>query len=302
MINLLTLLACLVMGMVVRALGRFPADAHKTLNAFIINIALPALILRYVHAMHFDAGLLMPAAMPWLMFSCGMLFFLLLGRRFGWSRQTIGGLILSGALANTSFVGLPMIEAFYGAGYLSIGMVVDQLGTYLVLSTLGLIVAAVCAETGRTTGAALLRKIAAFPPFQAMLLASILIPVPFPDPLVGVLEKIGGVLAPIALISVGYQLRLSGLRGASAPLASGLVFKLVLGPAAMALLFVGGLHASGELAQVTIFEAAMGPQIGGAIVAMENGLNPRLVGLMVGVGIPLSILTASIWSLLLHAV
>ena len=127
-------------------------------------------------------------------------------------------------------------------------------------------------------------------------------PVPFPDPLVGVLEKIGGVLAPIALVSVGYQLRLSGLRGASAPLASGLVFKLVLGPAAMALLFVGGLHASGELAQVTIFEAAMGPQIGGAIVAMENGLNPRLVGLMVGVGIPLSILTASIWSLLLHAV
>ena len=162
--------------------------------------------------------------------------------------------------------------------------------------------AAVCAETGRTTGAALLRKIAAFPPFQAMLLASILIPVPFPDPLVGVLEKIGGVLAPIALVSVGYQLRLSGLRGASA-LASGLVFKLVLGPAAMALLFVGGLHASGELAQVTIFEAAMGPQIGGAIVAMENGLDSTAwSGVMVGVGIPLSILTASIWSLLLHAV
>ena len=50
---------------------------------------------------------------------------------------------------------------------------------------------------------------------------------------------------------------------------------------------------AGPVAEVAIFEAAMGPQIGGAIVAMQHGLNPRLVTLMVGVGIPLSLLTAS---------
>ena len=42
---------------------------------------------------------------------------------------------------------------------------------------------------------------------------------------------------------------------------------------------------------MTIFEAAMAPQIGAAIVAMEHKLDPPLVTLMVGIGIPLSFLT-----------
>ena len=50
--------------------------------------------------------------------------------------------MLVGGLANTSFVGLPMIEAFYGTADLPIGILIDQLGTYLVLSTLGIAVAA----------------------------------------------------------------------------------------------------------------------------------------------------------------
>ena len=39
----------------------------------------------------------------------------------------------------------------------------------------------------------------------------------------------------------------------------------------------------------------MGPQIGGAIVATQYGLDPELVTLMVGVGIILSFLTLPIW-------
>ena len=47
-------------------------------------------------------------------------------------------LMLAGGLANTSFVGLPMIEAFFGAPSMATGILIDQLGTYLVLSTLGI--------------------------------------------------------------------------------------------------------------------------------------------------------------------
>ncbi len=39
----------------------------------------------------------------------------------------------------------------------------------------------------------------------------------------------------------------------------------------------------------------MGPQIGGAIVAMQFGLNPALITLMVGIGIALSFFTLPIW-------
>jgi malate permease and related proteins len=41
---------------------------------------------------------------------------------------------------------------------------------------------------------------------------------------------------------------------------------------------------------VTVFEAALGPMIGASIVVMDHELDPPLVTLMVGVGIPLSFL------------
>jgi hypothetical protein len=71
----------------------------------------------------------------------------------------------------------------------------------------------------------------------------------------------------------------------------GLGFKLVLGPLLIALVYFRALSWNGEVSRVTIFEAAMGAQIGGAIVAMRYGLSPSLITLMVGVGIALSFLT-----------
>ena len=55
--------------------------------------------------------------------------------------------MMLGGLGNTSFVGLPMIETYYGSAYLPIGILIDQLGTYLVLSTLGIAVACVYSES-----------------------------------------------------------------------------------------------------------------------------------------------------------
>jgi hypothetical protein len=67
-------------------------------------------------------------------------------------------------------------------------------------------------------------------------------------------------------------------------------------------IFVKLLGASGQLTQVTIFEAAMAPQIGAAIVAIEHKLDPPLVTLMVGIGIPLSFLTLPVWWYMLQGV
>ena len=71
----------------------------------------------------------------------------------------------------------------------------------------------------------------------------------------------------------------------------GLAFKLIAAPALIALIFAGVLGARGETIQITIFEAAMAPQIGAAIVAVDHDIDPPLVPLMVGIGIPLSFLT-----------
>jgi len=85
------------------------------------------------------------------------------------------------------------------------------------------------------------------------------------------------------------------LRENRSPLALGLSFKLVLAQAILAILYIGALKLTDEVIQITLFEAAMGPQIGGAIVGIQHGLNPPLITLMVNLGITLSFLTLPMW-------
>jgi predicted permease len=47
--------------------------------------------------------------------------------------------------------------------------------------------------------------------------------------------------------------------------------------------------------QGNVIEAAMLPMIGAGIVASQANLAPRLVSMMIGVGIPLGVLTAAAW-------
>jgi len=136
--NVVLLFACLAIGMGLRWGRRVPDNAHTTINAFIIHVSLPALTLFQVHSVVFDHSLIYAAAMPWLLFTAGALLFWAIGRMLLLPRATVGALAVVGGLGNTSFMGLPMIEAFYGTGGMPTGIVIDQLGTYLVLSTIGI--------------------------------------------------------------------------------------------------------------------------------------------------------------------
>src|ERR1700760_3834868 len=112
--NIILLFVCLLTGIILRALGRVPEDAHLGINAFIINASLPALTLLQIHGIVLQQTLIYPIAMPWIVFSIAAGVIWAVGRSARLSAQTIGALILTAGLANTSFVGLPMIETFYG--------------------------------------------------------------------------------------------------------------------------------------------------------------------------------------------
>ena len=292
--NYVLLGACLLLGLFLRRSGRLPDNAAASLNGFVVHISLPALTLTYVHGLKLDTSLILPALMAWVMFGLGCGFFWLAARAFGFSRATTGGLMLTGGLANTSFIGLPMIDTFYGPQFLGLGILIDQLGSYFVLSTLGILVASL--YSGHSMNAkTVIRKIVLFVPFQAFVLALLLIPFEYPIWLDELLKRLGATLVPIALVSVGYQLQLSHVRGKAYALTVGLVFKLAVAPALILLLFAGVLGAEGPVLSVTVFEAAMGPMIGASIVAIDHELDPPLLTLMVGVGIPLSFLTLPVW-------
>ena len=80
MTNIAMLVVCLLAGMILRKTHRVPDNAHVSLNAFIIHIALPALILAQIHGLRLSVGLLYPVSMPWVMFLLTVLIFASLGR------------------------------------------------------------------------------------------------------------------------------------------------------------------------------------------------------------------------------
>lgn len=301
MANIILLAVCLLAGIGLRRTGRFPAATPSALNGFIIHISLPALAILHIHNLKIDSSLLLTASMAWLLFGCAWLIFGTAGKLCKLDRQTTGALILVAGLGNTSFVGLPMIEAYYGKEFLGIGIIADQLGSFMVLSTLGILAAALY-SSGNVTPRQMARKILLFPPFQALVLALLLKPVAFPEWSVEILQKLGSTLTPLALVSVGFQLQFGGMRQEIKPLAAGLFYKLLLGPALIFLLYSIILGATGTVIQVTIFEAAMAPMITAGIIAIDHDLRPQLVGMLVGIGIPLSFVTLHVWHLLLMGV
>ena len=294
MSNIILLFLCMLIGMALRRYGRVPDNAHAAINGFIINVSLPALTLLQIHGIKLQPTLAYAVAMPWLLFTIAAMFFMAISKFLKFTPATTGGLILVAGLGNTSFVGLPMIETFYGSSGMPIGILIDQLGTYLVLSTLGIAVAAL-SSSGTASQGGILRRIGTFPPFIALFGALLLLPVDYPDWLIVVLRRLGDTLAPLALVSVGVQLRLDQLNGIKLPLSIGVAFKLLVGPALVMLVYVGLLRADGNVVQITLFESAMGPMIGASIVAIQHGLNPPLITLLVGVGITASFLSLPVW-------
>ncbi len=292
--NIILLFICLAAGVGLRQAGRIPDNAHTALNAFIIHLSLPALILLQIHSVTLSPALLYAALMPWLLFAASALLFCILGNALELPRSTTGALIVVGGLGNTSFVGLPMVEAFYGPDGLPTGIVIDQLGTYLVLSTVGIML--ICFYSGGIiTRREIAMRIAKFPPLIALVIALALMSVSYPTWLVSVLSRLGGTLAPLALVSVGLQLKLGTLHKNRTPLAMGIGYKLVLGPLLMLVSYVGVMGFGGSTTEVMLFESAMGPQIGASIVAIQYGLDAELISLVVGVGTVLSFVTLPLW-------
>lgn len=301
MSNIILLVLCFVAGILLRRTKRMPDNAPATLNSFIIHVSVPALALLYIHELQFSGDIVLVMAMAWLCFGLAVGFFWMVGRYLKFSRGTVGALMLTGGMGNTAFFGLPMIEAYYGHQGIATGILIDQTGSFLVLSTLGIIVAGTY-SSGRPTTASIVRSILRFPPFIALVIALLLLPVAYPEWLNLVLKRLGDTLAPLALLSVGLQLRLGHLAGNGRKLAIGLGFKLLLAPLLIYLLYVPLLGAHGPVIQVTLFEAAMPPMITAAIIAQEHDLDPELATLMVAVGLPLSFLTLSAWWWVLQGV
>jgi len=294
MSNIILLIICFISGIFYRRTKLFPENSHTAINNLIIYVSLPATILYYIPSLPLKSELIFAAIMPWIIFFVGIAFFLAFSKLFSLSRNTTGALIIAGGFGNTSFVGIPMIEAYYGKELIGVGIVADQPGSFLALSTAG-IITAIKFSSGSVDAASLLRRVILFPPFITLILAFFLIQVPFPEVLNKILLRLSDTLAPLALFSVGFQLRFRELKGRMIPLSAGIAYQLILSPLVIFILYRYGIGLTGDVFKISVFEAAMAPMITAGIIAMNHDLDPPLVSLLIGIGIPVSFITLPIW-------
>lgn len=295
---LLLLFVCLALGMLLRRFASPPANMARSINWWVLYVALPAIVLELIPRIHFNPELWFPIAGTWVLFLGSWLVFALLGRLFGWSRGRIGALTIVCGLGNTTFMGYPLIEALHGREGLKIAVVADQLGSFPILASLAIVVASLYA--GRTPDARqIAKRVLTFPAFLALLLG-LLINVlgGWPQAIHDTLKPIGATLTPLALFSVGLQLKLRAVRRYLGPIAAGLGWKLLLAPLLVWLL---GLAAgiNGLILIVGVLQSAMAPMVSAAILADEYDLEPELANSVLGVGILISLLTIPLANVLL---
>lgn len=291
--KLLLILLCLAAGVALRRLPRFPADAAGALNAYVIHVALPAVVLVQMPTLSYSTELLAPALMPWAMVALAAGLVLLVARRCRWSRDVTGALLLLCGLGNTSFLGFPLVQAWFGETGMPYAVIYDQLGSFFALTLYGSVVLARYGAGEAPTARNLARRILSFPPFLALLTGFALAPWGLPAVLEPALSRIGATLVPVVMVAVGLQWRLAMAKGRRAPLAFALAVKLALLPlAAYGLTRAFGLD--GLVAKVTVFEAGMPAMITAGALAIAAGLAPELAAAAVGYGILLSLGTTAV--------
>lgn len=286
--------------MLLKRLRTLPENTSEVLNLFVIYVSLPALVMLKVPLLRFSDQLLAAVIMPWVMlaFSAGLV--LLLAKKLHWSKDVLGALLLVVPMGNTAFLGIPLVESFFGEQAVMYALMYDQFGSFFIFSLYGSLVLVLFSQNKESISIKpIIKKIVTFPPFISLLIALLLTQVTLPQTYFDFFDPIATTLIPVVMIALGYQLQLKLSANQLSPLIAGLTIKMIFAPiVALTIFMLLGLK--GEVYDVTVFEAAMPPMISAGALAIMANLAPRLTAAIVAYGILISFITLPLWSYVLH--
>jgi malate permease and related proteins len=293
--NFVIIAVFLALGAICKRLFALPEKAPLYINHFVINVALPAVILLKLPQLPLNKTVLLPMLVPWLTALPLVATTVLLARRFGWPRDVIGALILLVLYGNSSYFGFPMVRAFFGDAAMPYAIMFDQLGNFIMLAVFAPIILVRFSASDKPVAAlAVVRRIFSFPPFIALIAALLLNGIVYPPLIATTLSSVGLLLAPLAMFIVGLQLSWHVPDHLRQPLLLVLAMRLLLSPLLALLLCIVSNHHD-LAARVTVFEAGMPTMVTAAIMAMSANLAPRLCTAAVGFGLGTSLLTLPLW-------
>ena len=291
--NFILILLAIAVGYFINRLNIFSKDAPAILNQFVIYISLPAMIILQVPKLTFSMDTLIPIIVAWGVMGISAILVLLFARIFSFSKEITGSLMLVAILTNSSFMGIPIINAYMGESSLAYILVYDQLGTFIALATYGTFIASYYSSKSQISFKIITLKVLTFPPFLSLVLALLLMGVEFHPVLSKVLSSFANTIVPIALVAVGLQLQFKLPREDLKPFSVALFIKLIIAPI-IAIVICKIFNWNNQASMVSIMEAAMAPMITAGAIASMAGLAPRLSSAIVGYGILISFITTGI--------
>lgn len=281
--NFLIIFICLIAGFLIRKYTDLPKDAYKAVNMWILYIALPAVALKYVPYINWNKDLILPILTPLIVWSGAYLYVSFYSVKKKLNVINRATLIITCGLCNTSFLGFPMISAYFGDQNLIIAVIIDQIN-FLVFASLGLIVALKANSNGSIKISDVIKKVLKFPPFIGFISALILPNIIDFSSFSTTVDKLANTVSPLALFSIGLQLNISEFKDELDNLYAGLFYKLLLAPI-LVYLFAYILNVKGNIFGVSVFESAMPTLVSSYLIIDEYNLNTKLANLMIGLGI-----------------
>jgi predicted permease len=287
-----------LLGWLVKTIRPVPVVVTAWADKYVLQVALPAVIIAKISKVTFDADVVLPIAVAWSVMIISIVAVLTASRILNWSRALTGALLLVGVLGNTSFLGLGMVEGLLGADHLASAIAYDQVGTFVGLALWGSFVASTYGA-GEGGWKSILNRLVRFGPFLALLASLVFRVIELPGDVYPVLNAIGKTVAPVAMCALGLRFTLSVSRSVQVPALLGLISKMALLPALVFAVSVV-VGSPQDLAWSTsILQAAAPPMVTAGVVAVGAGLSAELVAFMVGVGTLVSFVSLPLLSLAL---
>ena len=295
---LAVVIGAFLLGWLVKTIRPIPIQVTAWADKYVLQVALPAVIIAKISKVTFNADVVLPIAVAWSVMFTSILAVLVTSRILKWNRSLTGALLLVGVLGNTSFLGLGMVESLLGADHLASAIAYDQVGTFVGLALWGSFVASTYGA-GESGWRPVLKRLSRFGPFLALLASLVFRAVHLPDDVYSVLNVFGKTVAPVAMCALGLRFTLNVSRSVQMPAMFGLISKMVVLPTIVYIVAVL-VGSPQDLAWSTsILQAAAPPMVTAGVVAVGAGLSAELVAFMVGVGTLVSFVSLPLLSLVL---
>ncbi len=295
---ILQMFLIVALGVALRLLrpgGLEAGNLRGALSGLVFNLLLPVLVLDVLWQAELGRRSFAIAGLAALGVFTGLSASALACRLCRAPRPVAGALLLASAFPNATYLGLPVLEALFGARGRSVAIQYDLFACTPLLLTLGAAVAQRFGDRVETRGP--LARLLRVPPLWAAL-AGVLLNlggVPRPALLAPVLASLGGAVVPLMLLAIG--LSLYWPKGTWRRLwltLNPLLVQLLLMPLVVALASLP-LGLEPWVRTATVLEAGMPAMVIGILFCDRYGLDSKLYALTVTLTTLASLLTLPLW-------